>query len=337
MRSDSDPQLEEVDRASEARTRLTTPATPFRPRGGRLRWGPKLTKGQQENLAGYLFLLPWFLGLLLITAGPMLASLYLAFTDFNILEPPNWIGFENFRKMFTSDPRYWQSVRVTVTYVFVSVPLLLIFALTLALILNRGVRFLGLYRSVYYLPSLLGSSVAIAILWRRVFGEAGIVNGFLAWFGFDGPSWIGSPMYAVYTLIVLNVWTFGSSMIIFLAGLRQIPQSYYEAGKVDGAGTIQQFFHITLPLLTPIVFFNLVLSMINAFQAFTSAYVVSNGTGGPVDSTLFYTLYLYQQGFANFDMGYASAMAWVLLIVIAVCTAVAFGTQRYWVFYSEGE
>ena len=290
---------------------------------------------RQQNRAAYLFLAPWLAGLYLITLGPMLASLYLSFTEYNVLSAPRWIGLDNYIQLFTADPRYLQSVVVTATYVFVSVPLLLIFALFLATVLNTGLRLLPLYRAIFYLPSLLGTSVAIAILWRQVFGGEGLLNQFLALFGFEGPSYIGHPDYALYTLIALNVWTFGSAMIIFLAGLRQIPASLYEAAAVDGAGRWYRFWHITLPMLTPVIFFNLVLNVIGAFQAFTPAFVVSNGTGGPIDATLFYTLYLYQEGFASLDMGYASAMAWVLLLAIAVLTALLFATGRKWVFYGD--
>ncbi|WJL96965.1 sugar ABC transporter permease [Microbacterium sp. ET2] len=288
-----------------------------------------------ENRAGYLFLLPWFIGLLAIVVGPMVASLYLSFTDYNPLTTPEWVGLDNYIKMFTADPRYLKSVGVTLTYVFVSVPLQLAFALGLALLLDRGVRGLAIYRSVYYLPSLLGASVAIAILWRQVFGGDGIFNDLLAMFGIQGISWISTPSTAVYTLVALSVWTFGAPMVIFLAGLRQIPEEFYEAASVDGAGRFRKLFSITIPLLTPVIFFNLVLQMIGAFQAFTQAFIVSDGTGGPVDSTLFYTLYLYQEGFARFRMGYASAMAWVLLAVIALFTAINFIASRYWVFYGD--
>lgn len=291
--------------------------------------------GQRHNRAAYLFLTPWLLGLFLITLGPLLASLYLAFTDYHLLGTPEWIGLDNFRRMFTEDARYMASVGVTLRYVFISVPLQLAFALFLAVILDKGVRGLSIYRSIYYLPSLLGTSVAVAILWRRVFSRDGLFNQALAIFGIEGQSWIGNPDYALGTLIILNVWTFGSPMIIFLAGLRQIPREYYEAASVDGAGAFSKFLRITLPLLTPVVFFNLVLQLIGAFQAFTPAFVVSSGTGGPADSTLFYTLYIYQQGFTNFNMGYASAMAWVLLVVIAAFTALAFASSRYWVHYED--
>jgi multiple sugar transport system permease protein len=188
---------------------------------------------------------------------------------------------------------------------------------------------------VFYLPSLLGGSVAIAILWRQIFGTTGLVNQFLELFGIQGVGWVSHPDYALGTLVILNVWTFGAPMIIFLAGLRQIPEMYYEAASIDGATRFRQFFTITIPLLTPIIFFNLVLQLIGAMQTFTQAFVVSGGTGGPADSTLFFTLYLYQQGFASLNMGYASAMAWLLLILTAVLTAINFVLSKYWVFYND--
>ncbi|WP_250445067.1 carbohydrate ABC transporter permease [Actinotalea sp. C106] len=287
-----------------------------------------------DNKAAIFFLAPWFIGLGLITAGPLLASLYLSFTDYSLLEAPSWIGVENYLRML-DDPRLHNSLVVTFTYVFVSVPLQLAAALALAMVLDRGLRGLAIYRSVYYLPSLLGGSVAIAILWRQIFGTNGLVNQVLALVGLEGPGWVSHPDYALGTLMILNVWTFGAPMIIFLAGLRQIPEMYYEASSIDGAGRVRKFVSITLPLLTPIIFFNLVLQVIGAFQAFTQAFVVSGGGGGPADSTLFYTLYLYQNGFRSFDMGYASAMAWLLLVIIAALTAANFFFSKYWVFYND--
>ncbi len=289
------------------------------------------------RLAPYIFLSPWLAGLLIFVLGPMAASLYLSMTDYNFLQPPQWVGLENYVRMFTSDPRYLKAVGVTAFYVAVSVPLQLGFALALALLLDRAIVGVSLYRAVFYLPSLIGGSVAVAVLWRTVFGADGIVNAVLGLVGIDvGRSWVGSPDTALLTLVALNVWTFGSPMIIFLAGLRQIPRSYYEAAEVDGAGPVRRFVSITVPLLTPIVFFNLILQTIFAFQSFTQAYIISGGRGGPADSTLFYTLYLYQQGFGNFEMGYASAMAWTLLVAIAVVTGLNFLLSRYWVFYSDG-
>lgn len=292
------------------------------------------TRTKKENKAAYLFLLPWFLGLAVITVGPMIASLYLSFTRYNLLQAPVFTGFDNIVRMI-SDERLHTSLVVTFLYVFVSVPVQLLMALALAMLLDRGLRGLAFYRSVFYLPSLLGSSVAIAVLWKQVFGTEGLVNQFLALFGIQGQGWISSPDTALWTLVTLNVWTFGAPMVIFLAGLRQIPAMYYEAAQVDGAGRWAQFRRITLPLLSPIIFFNLVLQIIHAFQAFTQAFIVSGGSGGPADSTLFYTLYLYNRGFANFDMGYASAMAWFLLLIIGAFTAVNFWASKYWVFYDD--
>ncbi|WP_105566477.1 carbohydrate ABC transporter permease [Microbacterium halophytorum] len=293
---------------------------------------PERRKG--DGRAALIFLAPWFIGLALITAFPLGASLYLSFTDYSLLEAPNWLGLDNYQRML-EDPRLGKALGVTFVYVFVSVPLQLAAALGLAIILDKGLKGLAIYRSVFYLPSLLGASVAIAILWRQVFGADGLINQLLGLFGIQGEGWVSHPDYALGTLIVLNVWTFGAPMVIFLAGLRQIPQMYYEAAAIDGAGRFRQFWSITVPLLTPIIFFNLVLQLIGAFQTFTQAFIVSNGTGGPVDSTLFYTLYLYQRGFGAYDMGYASALAWLLLLIIAGMTAANFLISKYWVFYDD--
>ena len=286
-------------------------------------------------LVPYLFLAPWFIGLFLITAGPIAASGYLSFTDYSLIGAPEWTGLANYERM-VDDSRFYQALKVTFIYVLVSVPLQLAFALVLAMVLDKGLRGLALYRSVYYLPSLLGGSVAIAILWRQIFGADGLINRVLILLGVDDPpGWVSDPDYALGTLIVLNVWTFGAPMVIFLAGLRQIPVMYYEAAQLDGAGKVRQFMQVTLPLLSPIIFFNLVLQTINAFQTFTQAFIVSGGTGGPADSTLFFTLYLYQRGFGNFDMGYASALAWVLLLIVGGLTAINFIASKYWVFYGD--
>ncbi|MFG3439758.1 carbohydrate ABC transporter permease [Nonomuraea sp. NPDC047897] len=303
--------------------------------GGRRRVPRVSVHRRREARTAYVFLAPWFLGLFAITVGPILASLYLSFTDFSLLEAGTWVGFDNYTKMFTEDTRFITSLKVTTIYVVVSVPLQLAFALGLALALDRGLRGLPFYRSVYYLPSLLGGSVAIAILWRKLFGADGLVNSLLAVVGIDGPGWVSDPDTALGTLILLHVWTFGAPMVIFLAGLRQIPQSYYEAASVDGATRWRQFRSITLPLLTPIIFFNLVLEVIKSFQSFTQSFIVSGGNGGPADSTLFYTLYLYLKGFKSYEMGYAAAMAWVLLVIIAGLTGVNFLASKYWVFYGD--
>ena len=293
-------------------------------------------RGRRRSRVAYLFLAPWILGVLGLTLGPMLASLYLSFTDYRLSGAPSWVGPANYQRMLGDDPRFWTSVGVTVRYVVLSVPLQLAFALAIAVFLDRGVRGLALYRSVYYLPSLLGSSVAVAVLWRRLFSSDGLVVELAGTVGIQlSGGWISDPDRALDTLLVLNVWTFGSPMVIFLAGLRQIPGELVEAAKVDGAGALQRFFRVVFPLLTPVVFFNLILQLIGAFQAFTPAYIVSAGTGGPADSTLFYTLYLFQSGFQAFDMGYASAMAWGLFAVIGAITALNFAASRYWVHYGD--
>lgn len=297
---------------------------------------PLLKRLWKKNSIPYLFLLPWFLGIFVLTLGPMVSSFYLSFTEYNILSPAQWVGVDNYKRM-VDDARYITSLKVTFTYVFTSVPLKLICALLVALLLNKGIRGLSIYRTIYYIPTLLGGSVAIAVLWRKMFGMEGIVNQFLLnVFNIQGTDWIANPKTALYSIVLLSVWQFGSAMIIFLAGLKQVPLEYYEAAQVDGANKIRQFFTITMPLLTPVILFNLVMGLIGAFQAFTQSFIISGGTGGPIDSTLFYTLYLYLKGFAFFEMGYASAMAWVLLLIIGIMTAAIFGSTKYWVNYGDG-
>jgi len=299
----------------------------------RSKGGPK--EKHPDNRAGLAFMAPWLIGLLVITILPMIASFALSFTDYSLIAPPEFTGLDNYKEM-VGDTRLHKSLVVTFIYVLVGTPLQLIVALLLAVLLNQGMKGLSFYRSVFYLPSLLGGSVAISILWRQMFGAGGLVNQLLEAIGFTNlPGWVSNPDTALGTIILLHVWTFGSPMIIFLAGLRQIPEMYYEAASVDGASKTAQFFKITIPLLTPIIFFNVVLQVINAFQSFTQAFVVSGGTGGPSDSTLFYTLYLYQKGFTQFDMGYASAMAWLLLAIVAIFTAINFFVSKFWVFYDD--
>lgn len=311
----------------------------------------------RDNFIPYMFLLPWLIGILGLTVYPMLMSLRMSFTDYDFTKPDSvqWIGFGNYIRMFGSlfgitdftavsgkimrvDPYYLKSLSVTFTYVFTSVPLKLVFALLVAVLMNQKLRFVSFYRAVYYIPTLLGGSVAIAVLWRKLFEKEGLINGLLSSFGFtDLPGWITNPKYALGTLVLLTVWQFGSSMIIFLAGLKQIPTDYYEAASVDGASKVQQFFSITIPSLTPVILFNLVMQMISAFQTFTQAYIIGGGKGGVLNSTLFYTLHLYLQGWTYHEMGYASAMAWVLLIIIGAFTAVIFESSKLWVSYGNGE
>ena len=283
-----------------------------------------------------LFLSPWIVGLVLLTAGPLIASLLLSFTNYDLISTPKWVGFDNYVNMFTADPLWWQSVKVTAVYVVISVPLQLAFALLLATLLNRGLKGMSVWRAIYYVPSLFGSGVAVAILWREIFGSSGLLNQMLGLIGIHtSTSWIGDPNWSLGTLILLRVWEFGSPMIIFLAGLRQIPAEIYESASIDGAGTFRKFFSITLPSLTPIIFFNLILQLISAFQVFGSAFIIGGGTGGADNSMLVYTLYLYQAAFNNFQMGYAAAMAWVLVIIIGAVTAVNFWFSRRWVQYTD--
>jgi multiple sugar transport system permease protein len=310
--------------------------------GGRAREGAASHAAQgwfarawAKNGAGYMFLLPWLVGFFVLTLGPAVISFYLSFTDFDLLRAPNWVGADNYVRIATSDPKFMASMRVTLVFVLFSVPLKLAFALAVAVALDRGIRGLPLYRAIFYLPSLLGTSVAIAVLWRQLFARDGLVNNLLWQVGIEGPSWISHPDYALWTLIILAVWQFGSPMIIFLAGLRQIPTDMYEAASLDGASKWRQFWKITLPLLTPVIFFNAVVQTIESFKAFTPAFIISGGTGGPVNSTLFYTLYLYQEAFGFLRMGYASALAWILVVIIAAFTALSFFSSRYWVHYDD--
>lgn len=316
-----------------------------------------IVKFLRKNAAGYMFLTPWLLGFFVLMIYPMIYSLWLGFTNYNFTKPDatQFIGFGNYLRMFgplfgqaefttatgevmRADPYYLKSLSVTFTYVFASVPLKLIFALAVAMLMNQKLRGVGFYRAVYYIPTLLGGSVAIAVLWRKLFEKDGLVNMFLGALGFTNlPGWITNPRYALWTLVLLTVWQFGSSMIIFLAGLKQIPQEYYEAAAVDGANKVRQFFSITIPLLSPVILFNLVMQMIGAFQAFTQAYIIGGGRGGVLNSTLFYSLHLYIQGWTYRELGYASAMAWVLLLIIGALTALVFRSSNLWVSYGTGE
>jgi multiple sugar transport system permease protein len=290
---------------------------------------------RRDNLVGYLFLSPWLIGFFVFTFLPILASFVLAFTDYDIFSAPKWVGLENFYRMFFQDRRYWRSVRATIYYVFTAVPLRLVAALAVAMLLTRGRRLLSVYRAAYYAPSIVGGSVAVAVMWRQVFGTDGLINFLLAAFGIPGVNWLGNPRTAIWTLITLAAWQFGSPMLIFLAGLKQIPAELYEAASIDGAGSWAKFFRITLPMLTPVIFFNLVMQLIAGFMVFTQAYLVTGGR--PLDTTNFYALYLYLRAFEVHQMGYSSAMAWVLLLIIAFFTALVFRSSYYWVHYeSEG-
>ncbi|MGW3566362.1 carbohydrate ABC transporter permease [Streptomyces sp. NPDC000941] len=314
-------------------------ATATRPQpaaAGAGRAGKRPPKRERQG-AAWVFLSPWVLGASVLTLLPMAVSLYLSFTNYDMFNDPSWVGFRNYVQMFTEDPRYWRSVTSTLTYVVIAVPLQLALALAVALALKSVKRGKGFYRSAFYAPSLLGASMSIALVWRAIFNDGGTVDNLLSWFGLDIGGWINKPGWALLAVALLTVWQFGAPMVIFLAGLQQIPGELYEAAAMDGAGWWRQFRSITLPMLSPVLFFNLVLQTIQAFQVFTPAFAVSGGKGGPADSTLFYTLYLYDRGFTASHMGYASAMAWVLLVAIGIITAVLFRTSRSWVFYANDD
>ncbi|HEX7056779.1 MAG TPA: sugar ABC transporter permease [Bacilli bacterium] len=287
----------------------------------------------KRNLPGYLFISPFILGFFIFTLIPIVASLYLSFTDYDLFSAPAWVGLNNFREMFQLDEKYAHSLRVTFIYVFAGVPLRLMFALFVAMLLNTASRMVGLYRTLYYLPSIIGGSVAVSIMWRNVFGDQGIVNLLLSFLGLPVVRWFGDPLAALWMLIFLSVWQFGSSMLIFLAGLKGIPASFYEAASVDGANAAQKFLRITIPMLSPVILFNAIMQTIAAFMTFVPAFIISKGTGDPLDGTLLYSLYLFKQGIEFFHMGYASAMAWIMLLIVAALTAVLFASSRFWVHY----
>ena len=288
----------------------------------------------QESTAGVIFSLPFILGFLLFMVVPMGISLYYSFCDYNILSPAVFSGLKNYVKMFTDDPTFYKTIQVTFYFALVSVPLRLIFALIVAMILQKTTKATGFYRAAYYLPSIIGGSVAVAILWRRMFAAEGVINTLLGAIGIKTSySWLGEVKTAIWVLIILAVWQFGSSMLIFLSSLKQIPVTLYEAARVDGANKFSQFWKITLPLLTPTIFFNLVMQMINGFLAFTQSYIITQGR--PMNSTLFYTVYMYQQSFEFRNTGYGAALAWVMLAIIGLITGILFATKKFWV-YSEG-
>ena len=290
----------------------------------------------RDNVAGYVFILPFIIGLIVFTAIPFFTSLYLSFTNYNILSAPKWVGLDNFKKMFFEDDLFWTSFKVTFKFALIQVPIKLTVALLVALVLSRSTRLTSFSRAAFYIPSLMGGSVAIALLWKQLFSPRGVLNQVLGFFGLpDRTAWLGNPKTALGTLIALGVWQFGSSMLIFLAAIKNIPQSYHEAAIVDGAGPVRRFFSITLPMLTPIIFFNLINQVIGAFQAFNSSYLITGGK--PLNTTLYYGVHLYNKAFNQFEMGYGSAMAWFMLLIIAFFTALIFRSSSAWVYYeSEG-
>ncbi|WP_242993643.1 carbohydrate ABC transporter permease [Lachnotalea glycerini] len=287
-----------------------------------------------EGVAGYVFILPFLIGFLAFIILPMLLSFGFSFTRYNILEKPTFIGLENYITMLTADPKFWKTFGVTLYYVFFSVPLRLIMALIVAMLLVKSTKLSGFYRAVYYLPSIIGSSVAVAILWKRLFASDGVINALLHSIGINSTTaWLGNSDTAIWTLIILAIWQFGSSMLIFLSGLKQVPVSLYESATVDGANGIQRFFKITLPMLTPTIFFNLINQIISGFMAFTQSYIITQGK--PRDTTLFYTVYMYQNSFTYSKLGYGCAMAWFMVLFVGLITLILFKTQNKWVYYES--
>ena len=299
-----------------------------------------LSLRRHEAIWGYIFISPWLAGFLVFTLGPMIASLVLSLTEYKITTPPVFLGLANYVKLLGSDPKFWHSLGVTVRFAAVAIPLNLVFGFALAFLLNQKVPFLAFWRTVYYLPSII-AGVAVAILWSLIFNPRyGILNWFLGLAGIHGPGWLSSPDWAIPALIIMSLWSVGGGMIIYLSGLQSIPTALYEAAQLDGANGWQQLFRITIPLMSPVIFYNLVIGIIGTFQYFTEVYVLTasaeTGLGGPAEATLFYNVYLYSNAFRYLDMGYASAMAWILFIIVLVLTLLVFRSSALWVYY-EGE
>ncbi len=285
---------------------------------------------RREAISFYLTISPWLVGFLAFTIGPMLLSLLASFTNWDLLTDPVWVGLDNYRQMAT-DPLFIQSIKVTLTYTALYVPFDLVGGLLLALLVRRPLKGIGVFRTIFYLPTVF-SGVAFVVVWLWMLNpNGGLMNLALGWFGITGPRWLLDPHYALWSLVMMSFWGWGRSMALYLGGMQTIPGELYEAAAIDGAGSVRQFFTVTLPLLSPTIFFNLVLSVITTFQSFTSAFVATNG--GPLDSTLFLVLYIYRQAFEFFHMGYAAALAWVLFAVVMVFTLLLMRSQKFWVFY----
>lgn len=299
-----------------------------------------LSMRQREAAWGYVFISPWLVGFLLFTLGPMVASLFLSLTHYNITSPPVFAGFENYLKLLTADPKFWHSLGVTLRFALFAIPLNLILGFCLAFLLNQKVPFIAFWRTMYYVPAVL-AGVAVAIVWSLIFNPRfGILNWGLSLLGIHGPGWLASPDWALPALIIMSLWSVGGGMIIYLAGLQSIPTTLYEAAELDGANSWQKAIYITVPLMSPVIFFNLIIGIIATFQYFTEVYVLTAGAdyglGGPAEATLFYNIYLYSNAFRYLNMGYASAMAWILFFIVLGLTLLVFKSSALWVYY-EGE
>ncbi|WP_372661766.1 carbohydrate ABC transporter permease [Cohnella sp.] len=296
--------------------------------------GNVIRSSENRQWIGLVYVIPFIIGLLVFKMYPFLASFYYSFTDFSLLRPEKFVGLSNYKYMFTQDPLFFPALKATFLYTLFAVPGKLAFALLIAVILNMNVKYISVYRTLYYLPSILGGSVAIAVLWRSMFTVDGVVNQFITSVGIPAIDWFGIPSLALISISLLSIWQFGSSMVLFLAGLKQVPNDLYEAGTIDGASKFRMFFSITFPLLTPILFFNLIMQTVTAFQEFTAAFLITNG--GPLNSTYLFGLKLYQDAFLYSKMGYASALSWILFLCIMLFTVIAFKSQKYWTHYDDG-
>jgi multiple sugar transport system permease protein len=304
-----------------------------------LRSGPPITQQSRREirkiLVGLAFISPWVVGFLWLTLYPMLASLYYSFTDFQILGAPEWAGLANYQEMFFRDKLFWVSMGNTLYYALISIPVGTVVGIGLALLLNRNVRGMSIYRTLYYVPTVV-PAVASIMLWAWILNpQVGLVNFLLGMIGIKGPGWFNDPYWSKPALIVLGLWGMGSAVVIYLAGLQDVPSHLYEAASLDGANGLQQTWHVTIPLLTPTILFNVVMGLIGAFQYFTQAYVAQGAFGGPLNSLLFYNLYLYRNAFAYYRMGYASALAWFLLVLVLAVTLAIFKTTGRWVHYGR--
>jgi multiple sugar transport system permease protein len=287
---------------------------------------------KKEAIAGILFASPWILGFFLFIVGPMVASIALSLMHWDLLTPPEWAGMGNYVDLF-EDELVLQSLKVTTIYSFVSVPLQVVLGLLLAILLNQKIRFLSVFRSIYYLPSVIGG-ISVAVMWRWIFGKQfGLLNALLARFGIEGPSWLGDPDWVLVSFIIMSLWGVGSSMLIYLGGLQGIPSALYEAASIDGAGGWSKLIHVTIPMMTPVIFFNMIMGIIGSLQAFVQPFVMTGG--GPHNASLFFVLYLYRNAFQLFKMGYASALAWVLFVYILLLTLLVIRSSDAWVYYES--
>lgn len=289
---------------------------------------------KRKQYIGLVFILPWLIGFIVLQLYPFLTSFYYSLTEYNIMSSPEFIGFQNYVKLFTADREFWNSVKVTVIYTVFTVPGKLIVALLVALVMNKNMKGINLIRTVYYLPSLFGGSIAVAILWKLMFQDQGIINSLLAVFHIPAVQWLGSTRMALPTIILLNLWQFGSAFVMFLAALKNVPMDLYEAADIDGAGGLTKFFKITLPQISSIIFFNVIMQTITALQSFTGPMVITDG--GPLKSTYVLGLKLYTEAFSYYKMGYACAVSWIIFIMIAIVTSVLFRFSSMVVYYEDG-